>query len=277
MFCSKLSFMNIWGLRWNFGECESFLESNSRDILALCETNLDDSFDSGNFSLKGYVPWIWKDSITYMHGLAIHVKEELPFPWDLSLENSCLYFQLVLLHSASDFCFLYQLPSCLWMVFDSISSIIDEVLLINPFANVFVFRDFNVHHKDWLIYSGGTNRPSELCYNLKSPYTDGWLSYSDLWLWLLQSYSCGFIFFFWCWYLFYNDFSSIEKFWSCCLSFHLLSVKMCCPVSSRSLWLLSCYLGCSLWSFERCEDGFFFFLIYILDTTHLQQYYNKTN
>ena len=41
-------------------------------------------------------------------------------------------------------------------VFDSVSPKIDEVLLINPSANVFVFGDFNVHHKDWLIYSGGT-------------------------------------------------------------------------------------------------------------------------
>ena len=37
----KLSFTNIQGLRSNFTECESFLESNSSDILALCETNLD--------------------------------------------------------------------------------------------------------------------------------------------------------------------------------------------------------------------------------------------
>ena len=50
-------------------------------------------------------------------------------------------------------------------VFDSISSNIDEVLSINPSANVFVFGDFNVHHKDWLTYSGGTDRPGELCHN----------------------------------------------------------------------------------------------------------------
>ena len=47
----------------------------------------------------------------------------------------------------------------------SISSNIDEVLSINPSANVFVFGDFNVHHKDWLTYSGGTDRSGELCYN----------------------------------------------------------------------------------------------------------------
>ena len=28
-----------------------------------------------------------------------------------------------------------------------------------------MFGDFNVHHKDWLIYSGGADRPGELCYN----------------------------------------------------------------------------------------------------------------
>ena len=50
-------------------------------------------------------------------------------------------------------------------VFDSISSNMDEVLSINPFANIFVFGDFNVHHKDWLTYYGGTDRPGELCYN----------------------------------------------------------------------------------------------------------------
>ena len=37
--------------------------------------------------------------------------------------------------------------------------------MINPSANVFVFGDFNVHHKDWLTYSSGTDRPGELCYN----------------------------------------------------------------------------------------------------------------
>ena len=49
-------------------------------------------------------------------------------------------------------------------VCDSISSNIDEVLLINPSANVFAFTDFNTHFKDWLTYSGGTDRPGEFCY-----------------------------------------------------------------------------------------------------------------
>ena len=75
----KLSFTNIRGFRSNFVDCESFLESNSPDILALYETNLDDSIGSGNFSVTGYLPLIREDSSTHMHGLLVYVKEGLPF------------------------------------------------------------------------------------------------------------------------------------------------------------------------------------------------------
>ena len=68
----KFSFTNIRGLHSNFADCESFLESNSPDILALCETNLDDSIDSSNFSVRGYLPIIRKDPDTHMHGLAVY-------------------------------------------------------------------------------------------------------------------------------------------------------------------------------------------------------------
>ena len=81
-----------------------------------------------------------------MHGLAVYMKEGLPFARDLSLENSAdsyLCFGLALLHSVSYFFFLYQSPSsALCMVFDSISSNIDEALSINPSGNVFAFEDF---------------------------------------------------------------------------------------------------------------------------------------
>ena len=162
----QLSFTNIWGLHSNFLECESFFESNSPDILALCETDLDDPGDSGNLSMRNDLPLIWKDSRTHMHGLAVYVKEGLPFARDLSLENSAdsyLCFRLALLHSVSYFFFLYRSPSsALCTVFDSISSNIDEILSINPSANVFVFGDFPIHHKEWLTYSGGTDRPVKL-------------------------------------------------------------------------------------------------------------------
>ena len=102
--------------------------------------------------MRSYLPLIRKDSVTHMHGLAVYVKEGLLFARDLSLENSAdsyLCFRLALLHSVSYFFFLYRSPSLsVCAVFDSISFNIDEVLLINPSANVFVFEDFNIHHKD---------------------------------------------------------------------------------------------------------------------------------
>ena len=65
----KVSFTNNQGLCLIFFDCESLLESNSPEILALCETNLDNSIDSGNFSVRGYLPLIQKDSTTHMHVL----------------------------------------------------------------------------------------------------------------------------------------------------------------------------------------------------------------
>ena len=69
--------------------------------------------------------------------------------------------------------------------------------------------------------------------------------------WLSQSCSFGFIYFFWCWYLFDNCFFLIEKFWSCCyLSFYWLSIIFTtgCPVTSHCLWLILIWLGWSSWS-----------------------------
>ena len=102
------SFTNTRGLRSNSVECESFPESNFPDILHLCETNLDDSIDSDNFSLRGYSPLIRKYYITHMQVLAVYVKEGLLAVQDVSRENSAhsyLCFRLPLLHSVSYFFF----------------------------------------------------------------------------------------------------------------------------------------------------------------------------
>ena len=60
----------------------------SLDTLALCQTILDNSIDSGNFSVRDYFPLIRKDSVTHRHGLVVYAKEGLPFARDLSPENS---------------------------------------------------------------------------------------------------------------------------------------------------------------------------------------------
>ena len=73
----KLSFTNTRGLRLNFVDWESYLGSNSPDILALFKTVLDDSVNSGDFSERGYLRLILQDSSTHMHGLAVYVNEGL--------------------------------------------------------------------------------------------------------------------------------------------------------------------------------------------------------
>ena len=94
-----------------------------------------------------------------MHGLTVYVKEGLPFAWNLSLEN-CRFLLMFSTGftslSVNQLLYLY-----VWFLIS-----IDEVLLINPSANVFVFEDFNVHHKDWLTFSGDT-------FYLIQPCSDG--------------------------------------------------------------------------------------------------------
>ena len=112
----KLSFTNNWGLRSNFVECESFLELNPPDIIVLSLTNLDDSIDSGNFSVRGYLPLIWKDYVTNMQGLAVYVKEGILFACDLSLENC--RFLLMFLTSFTSLSVLLLFPlSIIFFVF----------------------------------------------------------------------------------------------------------------------------------------------------------------
>ena len=45
------------------------LNQHSPDILSLCETNLDDSIDSGNLFVGVYLPLIRKGSATHLNNL----------------------------------------------------------------------------------------------------------------------------------------------------------------------------------------------------------------
>ena len=162
-----------------------------------------------------------------MHGFAAYVKKGFHFVQDLSLENSTDSYLFSTGFTTLSVLLLFALLITLCTVFYSISSNIDEVLSINPSANVFFFGNFNTHHKDWLTNSGKTDRPGELCYNFSIS--------NDL----TQTLNFPF------------------QFWSCCcLSFLWLSTR--CPVLSYSLWLFFCWLGRSSWSFKRCswEDIF---------------------
>ena len=111
----NLSFTNISGLYSSFIDCESFLESNSSDILALCETNLDDSIDSGNFSVTRYLLLIWKDSSTYMHYLTVYVKDRPSFCMGLMFRKLCRF--LIMFSTGFTLLFSVLLPFPLSITF----------------------------------------------------------------------------------------------------------------------------------------------------------------
>ena len=154
---AQLSFTNIWGLHLNFADFESFLESNSPDIVALSETNLDDSINSGNFSVRGYLPLIWKDSSTHIHSASL-CEGRTCFCMGLISRKLCsfvLIFSTGFTSLSVLLLFLYRSPSL------SFCTVFDSNVLI-PSANVFVFGGFNVLHKDWHICSGGADWPGDL-------------------------------------------------------------------------------------------------------------------
>ena len=116
----------------------------------LCETNLVDSIHSGNFSATGYLPFIWEDSNISDAWFCSFCEGRPSFTLELQGRLLLMFLTVALLDSVSYFVFLLSPSLSLYMVFDSISFNIDEVLSINPSA-VFIFGGFNAHDKDWSI------------------------------------------------------------------------------------------------------------------------------
>ena len=101
-----------------------------------------------------------------------------------SKENSRKLYVFLLVLFTSFTCLSVLLPFNLSVtffiiiqVFDSISSNIDEVLLVNLYTNMFAFEEFNVHHKDWLTFSGGSDSLDELYYSLSQITLLKWLTF----------------------------------------------------------------------------------------------------
>ena len=101
-----------------------------------------------------------------------------------SKENSRKLYVFLLVLFTSFTCLSVLLPFNLSVtffiiiqVFDSILSNIDEVLLVNLYTNMFAFEEFNVHHKDWLTFSGGSDSLDELYYSLSQITLLKWLTF----------------------------------------------------------------------------------------------------
>ena len=88
----KLCFTNISSVHSNFVGCESFLESNSLDVIALSKTNLEDLIDFSSFSMwRGMVDiFFCLKALCHSYAWFYHLCEGETFliASGLSLENS---------------------------------------------------------------------------------------------------------------------------------------------------------------------------------------------
>ena len=133
-----------------------------------------------------------KHSIIHMHGLSVLFEGRTLFCMGLISRTLQIFTYLFnrlyctqCLTSFSSIDHLLCLYAWLFILFHQT----DEVLLIKPSANVFVFGEFNVHHKGWLTYSGGTDRPGELCYNFSILYDLTQIVNFPTWIFSCDSHS----------------------------------------------------------------------------------------
>ena len=171
----NICFSNVRGLRGNFVDVQTFLSLHSPDILALCETNLNDLIADREFDTQGYCTLVTKHDHLYrnMHGLGVYIKEGLPCARDTSLEVPeipVMCFRLSLLHSTSYLFFIYRPQNDGCEVINHVADKIDNILTHQPSANICVFGDFNVHHIPWLVHSNHTDVVGIECFNFSVAY-----------------------------------------------------------------------------------------------------------
>ena len=136
-----------------------------------------------------------------MHDLAVYMKKGILFLFSTGFTS-----------------FIVLLLFGLLITFNAISSNIDEVIWIHLLMSL----SLEILTSNWLTYSGGTD-------NLVNSWTYFLLGSLTMTLTVLLYW----IYLFLLVLVFDNIFSSIGKFWSCCLSFHQLSVTLkteCCIV-----------------------------------------------
>ena len=203
--------------------------------------------DSGNFSVRVYLPLIWMFSATHMHSLTVYVITGLPFARYLSQESSPasnLCFWLALSHSA--FFFLY---------------LVTFFLFIHGFS--FYFIKHRWHSLDQHLLKCLSLETLTSMIRTGSPILVEMVDLVNFvisnkrtqmvnfptQIWEFDSHNPAILdfFFFWRWYLFCNGFPSLEKFWSCCcLSFHWRSMK----------FTMGCLFHCVFYEYSRADwDG----------------------
>ena len=117
--------------------------------------------DSNNFSVRDYLSLIGKDSVIHIMFLQFMWRKDffLHVTWPLKILQILTYVfkWLYFIQCLPSFSFTVHCLCFCARFFVTVSSSIGKVFFISPSATVFAFGDFNIHHKGWLTYFGGTS------------------------------------------------------------------------------------------------------------------------
>ena len=162
----SINFCNIRGLRSDFQSVEHHLSSTKPHLLFLTETQVSEATDSNPFSVPSY--------FLYSHfrskaGCCVYVRNDITCSRAHALESSefsTIWLRLQSHSLTKFFCAVYLSPnsSDYRKFFDYLTSKVEHILTLFPFAEISILGDFNVHHQLWLS-SPFTDHPGELAYN----------------------------------------------------------------------------------------------------------------
>ena len=144
---------------------EHHLSSASPHLLFLTETQVDGGSDSDRFSVDSYCLY---PHFTAKGGCCAYVRNDVINSRVQDLESSefsTIWLKLSLHSTTKFFCSVYLSPNSTDYpkFFDYLNSKIEHILSSNPFAEVTILGDFNVHHRQWLS-SNSTDRPGKLAF-----------------------------------------------------------------------------------------------------------------
>ena len=138
-----------------------FFDSNSFDFNLNETAILSGNFESCSSLILNFNQYLATRWVSFL------IKLQVSWSWSFCAGLfSRKLSEFLFMFSTCVSCFIFLYRSFSWSlctIFDAISSNIDEALSNIPFANA--FGDFRIYYKDWLTYSGRTDKPGELCHN----------------------------------------------------------------------------------------------------------------
>ena len=176
----SVSYTNIRGLRGNLPEVATHALEEKPDLFFMSETLVKTSgkleepqIEVNKNDLPSLVGYSDPHVKQQGHGLAAYVKEGFPCSRFAKYEHAdapYMCFRVSLVHSTSFIFALYRPQKDGTVIFDQIGQAIDSILSENPYADIHICGDFNVHHGEWLIHSNKTTPEGRYCHDFAVAY-----------------------------------------------------------------------------------------------------------